>query len=471
MEQLKSHNVIVFLVGTVLLLGLLSAILLNAWIYPFALLFCIVAAVLFLQYPKMTFLTLLVARILVDLLHFLPSIGGLNILELFSGASTGVCLILIAQRFRHDIEFHPAIHFFLLWNCILVFQLFNSPHTLSSAVAFLKSFSAVLLLPLCSSLLTKPGDGLKVMGYLALAGGIPVLSSLYFLATGQMNDPDMELHGIPRLLGGYKNLRHHGLIMLIISLLGVFQWSIATNRRTKVGWGLYTIGAVLCLYLTMIRSSLLPFVIAIALFGWMTKRKWIVYSLGVVVFIGLLTSDTLQDRFKDFVLIFTLSGEEDIEQLAKLGSGRYALWTSSFEAWMDKGIIHQTIGLGFGAHTELTNSAFFAFDPASNKDLDPHNDVLFLLYDLGPLALLSYGAMTWMSIVACLRLYRQGHTWQEKHLGAMCACAMMALTVNNLISNGTVKRVTIGWMFWIFAGIAYGTLRRYRLEEIRRQRD
>ena len=169
-----------------------------------------------------------------DLLH-LPSVGG-SILELFSGGSTMLCLILIGHRFTKDIEHHPAIHLFFIWNFTLIFQLFNSPATLSSAVDFLKSFSPVLLLPLCSSILVQRGDGLKIMKYLAWAGAIPVLSSLYFLASGQMNDPDMVLHGIPRLLGGYKNLRHHGLIMLIIALLGVFQWSISENRRMRLLW-------------------------------------------------------------------------------------------------------------------------------------------------------------------------------------------------------------------------------------------
>mgnify|MGYP003705946191 FL=1 len=465
MELLKSHNLIALLVSAFLFVGLLGAVLFNAWAYPFALLLLLAGGTFFLQYPKRTFLILLFLRIVVDLMHFLPSIGGLNILELFSGGSTAVCLILIAHRFRTDIEFHPAILFFFIWNFTLIFQLFNSPATLSSAVDFLKSFSPVLLLPLCSSIFTQRGDGLKIMRYLAWAGAVPILSSLYFLAAGQMNDPDMVLHGIPRLLGGYKNLRHHGLIMLIIALLGVFQWAIAENKRSKSIWTVYTLGAVVCLYLTMIRSSLLPFVIAVALFSWMTKRKWVVYVLGVLVFIGIFTSETLQDRFKDFILIFTLSRETDIDQLAKLGSGRYALWTSSFEAWMNKGVLNQMLGLGYGAHTELTNSAFFAFDAASNKDLDPHNDILYMLYDLGPLSLFSYMGMTWMGTKACFTLHKLGQTWQEKQLGAICACSMIALTINNLISNGTVKRVTIGWMFWVFAGIAYGTLKYYRIQQ------
>jgi len=463
MELLKTHNIIVLLVAIALLVGFSGAILFNTSAYAFALLLAMGGLVFFLQFPKRTLLLLLAARIIVDLMHFLPAIGGLNILELFSGGTTVVCLVLIAHRFRQDIEWHPLIHLFLIWNLTLIFQVFNSPLELSTVVSFLKTFSPVLLLPLCSSIFVQRNDGLKVMRYLAFAGAIPILSSLYFLATGQMKDPEMSLHGIPRLLGGYKNLRHHGLIMLIISLLGVFQWAISETRKQQAIWGLYTLGAATCLYLTMIRSSLLPFVLALGLFSWLTDRKWILYILGGAVLVGLTVSDTLQERFKDFVLIFTLSRETEMEQLAKLGSGRYALWTSSFEAWMDKGIFKQMLGLGFGAHTELTNSTFFAFDIASGKDLDPHNDVLYILYDLGPLALFSYAGMTWVSIKACFTLHKIGHTWKEKQLGAMCACAMLALTLNNLLSNGTVKRVTIGWMFWIFAGIAYGTLKHYHL--------
>lgn len=469
MTWFNRHNITIILIGSILLIGLTTAVLLNAWAYPFALLLIVLGIGLFLQYPKRTFLALLCLRIIVDLLHFLPSVGGLSILEVFSGGSTVLCLVLLAQRFPKDIEHHPGIHLFLLWNLILIFHIFTSPSTVSTATDFLKSFSPVILLPVCSSLLSQRNDGLRVMKFLAYAGAIPILSSLYFLMTGQMKDPEMVLHGIPRLLGGYMNLRHHGLIMLIISLLGTFQFFISEKRIHRVSWGLYTLGAVTCLYLTMIRSSLLPLVIAVALFCWMTNRKWVVYILPVFIFGALLFSDTLQERFKDFILIFTLNRETDMDQLAKLGSGRYALWTASFSAWMDKPMISQLIGLGYGAHTELTNSAFFAYDAASNKDLDPHNDILYLLYDLGPLSLVTYGGLTWISLKACYKLYKQNNSWEERQLAAMCACTMIALTINNSISNGTVKRVTIGWLFWIFAGIAFGALKYHREERLKQQ--
>ena len=139
MELLKSHNLIALLVAALLLMGLLGAVLFNAWAYPFALLLLLAGTTFFLQFPKRTFLLLLFLRIIMDLMHFLPSLGGLNILELFSGGSTAVCLILIAHRFPKDIEFHPAIHLFFIWNFTLIFQLFNSPATLSSAIDFLKN--------------------------------------------------------------------------------------------------------------------------------------------------------------------------------------------------------------------------------------------------------------------------------------------------------------------------------------------
>ena len=451
------------IIGACLTAGLTAAILLNAWGVPFAILLTVVGAIFFLQYPKQTFLMLICLRILMDLLHFLPTVGGLSILEFFSGGSTFLCLILIVQRFPKDIERHPTVHLFVIWNLILIYHLLNSPSNLSTATDFLKSFSPVLLLPLCSSLLTQKGDGLRVLKYLSIMGIIPVLSSLYFLASGQMDDPDMVLHGIPRLLGGYKNLRHHGLIMLIIALLGTFQFSISKSRKEQTIWFIYTLAAVTCLYLTMIRSSLLPLVVAIALFSWMTKRKWVVYLMPLFILGALFSSETLQERFKDFILIFTLNRETDVDQLAKLGSGRYALWTASFSAWLDKPLLDQIMGLGYGAHTELTNSAFFAYDAASSKDLDPHNDILYLLYDLGPISLLSYAGLTWLSLKASYKLYKYGHTWEERHMGAMCLCALVALTINNSISNGTVKRVTIGWMFWLFAGFAFATLKHYHL--------
>ena len=116
MELLKPHNLIVFLVSVLLLVGLLGAVLFEAWAYPFALLLFLIGVIAFLQYPKRTFIFLLFIRIVIDLLHFLPSVGGLNILEFFSGGSTMLCLILIGHRFTKDIEHHPAIHLFFIQN-------------------------------------------------------------------------------------------------------------------------------------------------------------------------------------------------------------------------------------------------------------------------------------------------------------------------------------------------------------------
>ena len=225
MTWFNRHNITIILIGSILLIGLTTAVLLNAWAYPFALLLIVLGIGLFLQYPKRTFLALLCLRIIVDLLHFLPSVGGLSILEVFSGGSTVLCLVLLAQRFP-SIEHHPEFIYFFCGT-------HSKPHihvssTVSTATDF-ESFSPVILLPVCSSLFSQRNDGLRVMRFLAYAVH-PILSSLYFLMTGQMNDPEMVLHGFQGCWAAV-NLRHHGLIMLIISL-GTFV-SSAKNESIE----------------------------------------------------------------------------------------------------------------------------------------------------------------------------------------------------------------------------------------------
>lgn len=457
----SEKNLLLVSIALVSALAVTFVVLYNVWLLPFVAVFGIVVGFLFLQYPKPVLIAMLAIRVVIDLVHFLPAVGGLNALELFSGVSTLAFILLFFHRFSKDIERHPAIHLFISWNILLIVHLFTSDGSMSVLTDFLKIFSPVLLLPVISSMMSEEGDGIKVLKIVTIAGGIPVLSSLYYLAAGQMSDPSMVLHGIPRLLGGYKNLRHHGLVMMIFSILGSFQFFVSKTMREKIIWGAYSAGAILCLYMTMIRSALLPFAFAIAIFCWMTRRKNILYLMSTGLFMVLVTSTKLQDRFKDLVLVFTLSRKNNAEELSKLGSGRYTLWSESWEFWTEKPLLQQILGLGYQGHTDLTNATFFAFDFASTRDLDTHNDLLFLLYDFGPFGVLTYVGMVVISLQGAWKLHKIGKTYLDKQLGAICFAAIIALMINNAISNGTVKRITIGWMFWLFAGLSFATLKYY----------
>ena len=94
------------------------------------------------------------------------------------------------------------------------------------------------------------------------------------------------------------------------------------------------------------------------------------------------------------MLLFTLSSEMDVESLSKIGSGRYGMWTESWKAYSERPFLRRLIGLGFGEHYELIRTSFLEFDAKSSRDLDTHNDLLRMLYNLGPFALLAYLIMS-----------------------------------------------------------------------------
>ena len=280
-----------------------------------------------------------------------------------------------------------------------------------------------------------------------------------------MLQADAMLKGIPRLLGGYKNLRHHALIMMILTGIGIYFFFYVRRLRFKVFWSFYVLATTTCMYLTMIRSCLLVGAIYLSLFFWITRRK---YISGITVFcilIALIINPTLQERFKDLILVFTLSSETDIESLSKIGSGRYGMWTQSWNAYLERPFFRRLIGLGFGEHYELIRTSFFAFDAKSSRDLDTHNDLLRMLYNLGPIALIAYLGMAHRCISLGNKINRTAATKEERDLGAMCACLMLGLLLNNCLSNGTFSRTTIGWLFWLLGGILFGILKGNYLRE------
>jgi len=449
--------IIMWVAATGLATFFIWAIMFNAWYYPFLAILGGIGLVFFILFPKMTFFVLLSGRILIDLFHWLPyTIANLNALAIYSGGATVICLLFFFQRFRNDLEYHPCIHLFLFWNIFIVINIFLSEAGTNTIDEAFRAFSPVLILMLASSFLTKPTDGRKMLLLIALTGIIPIVVSLYHWQTGQMNDAKAMLKGIPRLLGGYKNLRHHALIMMILTGLGTYFLFSVRQIWRKIFWLLYIVSTITCMYLTMIRSCLLVGVIAFSIFFWITNRKYIGVAAMIGVLILLLFNETLQERFKDLVLLFTLSSEMDIESLSKIGSGRYGLWTDSWNAYSERSFFRRLIGLGFGEHYELIRTSFLEFDAKSSRNLDTHNDFLRMLYNLGPFALLAYIFMALRCVLLGWKINKYGSTQTERDLGAMCACLMIGLLLNNALSNGTFSRTTIGWIFWVIGGITFG---------------
>ena len=454
----------ILLVGSsALIIAFTFLIMNNLWILVFAAIFGAIAFVFFLNKPKETFIVLMVVRLIIDLLWVIPfSVGGFGLLEAFSGGSTVACVLLIIIVFKDNFERHPSVHFFLFWNAFLFIHMAFTPFSPMILSEFFRIFSPVLVYALASSFLTDD-DAPFIMELFAYAGAIPLLTSLYHLATGQMNTPDMMVHGIKRLVGGYQNLRHAGLVMLIITNLGLLQFIKAYETDRKlwiVIWGGYTGAAFLCLYLTQIRSSLLPFVMGIPIFFALTRRKNVMYGLTIIGVAAIAVSPSIQDRFKDIILIFTIDSE-DTQALNAVGSGRYGIWSGSWEEFQKRPFLQRMIGLGYNGHVALTSATFLAFDKISGRNYDPHNDYLFLIYNFGPIGAIAYTGMAVQAMIAAVKVTNINFSREHRDIAAICLVIMFGLMINNTMSNGTVKRVTVGWYFWCFAGLVFGMLRSY----------
>ena len=464
---IELRNVIILWVSATLLATFLIWTIMNGmWYVPFLMVLGVIIFILVLLFPRITLFSLLSGRIIIDLLHWVPvTIFNLNLLAVYSGGATIICLLFFLQRFKRDIEFHKSIHLFLVWNVFIGIQIVLSDFSTNTIDEAFRSFSPILLLMLGSSLLIQKNDPRKMLLVIAITGLVPIGLSLYYWQTGQMARDEALIQGIPRLLGGYKNLRHHALIMMILSGVGIYFSLTAKRWWNRFFWSGYTLSTSICMYLTMIRSCLLVWAIFLSLFFWMTNRRSVSAISIAAVFLALFFNETLQDRFRDLILVFTLSSETDFESLAKIGSGRYGMWTESWTAYQQKPFLKRLIGLGFGEHYELIRTSFFAFDAKSSRNLDTHNDILRILYNLGPFALFCYLGMAFQCIRIGVKINRANLPKEERDLGAMCACIMIGLLLNNCLSNGTFSRITIGWLFWVLGGILFGYVKQLKAQK------
>ena len=163
----------------------------------------------------------------------------------------------------------------------------------------------ILVLLLMTSLMNTRARNVVVLSLVAVCA-IPIVVSLYFLASGQMSS--YVLAGYARLKGGYQNLHSHALMMLCIAAMGLFHlhraW-LMRNRRGLLLFGAYVVGAFVCLYFTYVRTAQLALVTCAGVYLLVTKRTRLLVAGGVVGLVLILGSDTIQDRFKDLVLFFS----------------------------------------------------------------------------------------------------------------------------------------------------------------------
>ena len=414
-----------------------------------------VASVLLVVYfftrPLIALFVVFCLRAILDLLWWIPgTIMGLNMMQLFSAA---VFVLVTTQLFLDlkRLQEHPCFKLLLGYVVLMVIAIARCddiPRNLDSIVRYTSPF---MLFFMISIHFDKELYRTSLLKWIAIIGLIPITVSLWHYISGQMGQ--VELHGYNRLLGGYKNLHNMALMTLFFATIYIFWLWRAPHMFAALVFGGIALVVTFTLYKTYIRTGLLGMAVFMTVFLAAYKRY---RTLGVVLLggVGFIMIDaSMQDRFGDFMLIF------DTDRIAldkrKLGSGRWGIWSMSMGKYLQQSPWDLILGLGLGGQRAMTIDWVRLFH-AKHTTLDPHNDMLLLLFQLGPLGVMTYLGFQIQTVRYALKVRNAP---ESSAFGRGLAVYVIALTatvfVTNSISNSFIHRTSPGWYYWCLCGLLF----------------
>ena len=417
----------------------------------------------FFTQPKHALLAVFFIRVVIDLFWWVPaSMGGLNILEAFGGGVAALAAVLFYLELRR-VERIPGFIALCCYLVVLIIAAGRSGEVRDAAEIMAKYIVPLLLMFLISALMQTRDWRHRLLLVMTLGGVVSLATSTYHLFTGQQYEHWRQ--GYYRLVGGYHNLHNHALFLLTLNTMLVF-WLTNTRGWKRVLVAVAQVLALVCMYYTFVRTALTGFAVFLGVYL-AIQRRWGLLGLGLGAgLILVLTNASMQDRFSDLV---TFLGDDSLADRRTLGSGRIGIWTSSMAEFGRQSPMDILLGLGIGGHYEMTDMyADMYRSNEKSENLDSHNDYLSLLYQLGPIAVLSY-------IVLQVEVVRQGlyvwknatDTWTAR-FGAYMVALTSVTVVTNFLSNSYIQRVTVAWLFWGMVGILFAASldirRRKRLE-------
>jgi O-antigen ligase len=422
------------------------------WIPQVVVLLSVLVGLFFFTKPEIALLTFFGLRVIIDLLWWVPvEVMSLNMMELFSGAVAGLAMVLFYLELKRFNK-HPAIIPFVPYLLMVFIASFRNLDAREGVEIVARYLSTFLLMFLVSSFMSTTAKRIRMHVLFTITSVVPILVSLYYLGAGRL---ELELDGYDRLVGGYHNLHNHALMMMLFGCVGVFWLMYARRLGTTILFAVYTLAVLVILYFTYVRTAQLGLVICAMSYLLLRKRYGLAVSLAALAAVGILSSVTLQDRFDDLVQFF--SSEVYESERNALGSGRWALWTVSMKAFLKNPIGDIFLGLGLGKQTTLTEAMYSVryYSPEVGY-IDPHNDYLSLMYQMGPAAVICYVAFQIQVMRTGMDLARIGRSPWARELGHFMVAISLTVFFTNFVSNSFISRITVGWYYWGMAGLLFG---------------
>jgi len=426
------------------------------WLLLVTAIISMATTVFFFLKPQVSLLIFFSLRAILDLLWWLPaSVASMNPSEAFSGAVAGLAMILFFMVFRR-FDRHPCAVPFVIYFVFMCVSGLRAVEFRDASEILARYLSTFFIMFVGSEYFSTRKLRFNVVLLTCAVGIVPVGVSLYHLATGQMSQ--ISLAGLPRLIGGYKNLPNPALMVMYFSIMGTF-WVFATRHRVSRALAITFAGSsILCMYLTYVRTAWLGYAIFFAIFLWLEGHRRLLLIVGVAAMLAIGVSPLLQQRFADFLIVL---GQHSVDyDMDQLGSDRLGIWLTALRAYNYYGLADKLLGLGAGRHLTLT--ARFSHMYLSEAK-DTHNDFLSLLFQMGPFALFAYWAMQFQVLRYALKLRQLTTDRFWRSFGAMIIGIDICQFWANSISNAFIHRTTIGWYFWGLAGVLFAEVKALQL--------
>lgn len=432
-----SPRLLLALVAGGLWLVLAAGVLVLDPVKVFVVFLAMVAGASLLVRPAEALVGVLALRVLVDLLWWMGDTAvGLNVMELYGAFGTGGLFALVVLHFD-EIQNHPALPWVVTFLGLLGFASIRTGGV-QGVEAFAKLGGPMVVLAAVSLYAYERRWQDRILAGLTLAGLVPVVYSVWCVVTHQNFQP---FAGAERLVGAYQNPTQHAVTMSFLSCLGVY-WVDRLKGAGRLLAGAYTLAALVCLYYANSRAPELGFAIFAGIYLF-RQRRYTLLALGLIGIVALfLTSSMLHARFSKLATE-AFSGPTIDDPRGELGSGRWTLWTASMQAFLSRPGYDLVLGAG-----AAQQRAYYLMT-------DPHNDYLSVLYQAGPVAVISLVGIIWGGIrhvwqASAAAIERADRLRGNLLLGLLVSCAVVSF-----MTNGFISRAAPAWYFFAVAGMAY----------------
>lgn len=236
-----------------------------------------------------------------------------------------------------------------------------------------------------------------------------------------------------------------GYIVLLFPTLLAFALAKRRTPRERLLFGLLLCALVFLLVATSTRSSLIAFVVSIAMFVVLTRRarKTSIWAAGAIVAalsIALYLSPTMVRRI-DYAF-----SQDPSSSFAR----RLYFWQAGFDAFKAAPLVGHGIGSLETAVLQYRSPEYWI---VKSEDVVPHahNEFVETAVDLGGFGVVLYLAIL-VTVVAAAVKTRARENPQEKLMAVGLLCSLVAILVDNL-ANMSLRVVPVGATAWLLMGV------------------